>query len=157
MDSRGCFFLPGYHSYEQNFNDYRRNAFRRQLFLFSAVCAVLLTLFVHLFAAKDVFCLIICCPCNTLKTLLPCCFLFPVGRSRLRYLEFLVEKARFLTTYFLVVVHELRLWHRRLAICECFQQRKVKQSVLVLKQNTTRVIDTHTNVTFFYQGNFKRL
>lgn len=38
----------------------------------SAVCDVLLTLFVHLFAAKDVVvCLIIFCPCNTLKNLLP--------------------------------------------------------------------------------------
>lgn len=41
-------------------------------YFFSAVCDVLLTLFVHLFAAKDVVvCLIIFCPCNTLKNLLP--------------------------------------------------------------------------------------
>lgn len=37
-------------------------------YFFSAVCDVLLTLFVHLFAAKDVVCLIIFCPCNTLKS-----------------------------------------------------------------------------------------
>lgn len=41
-------------------------------YLLSAVCAVLLTLFVHLFAAKDVVCLIIFCPCNTLKNLFSC-------------------------------------------------------------------------------------
>lgn len=40
-------------------------------YFFSAVYYVLLTLFVHLFAAKDVVCLIIFCPCNTLKNLLP--------------------------------------------------------------------------------------
>lgn len=44
-------------------------------YFFSAVCDVLLTLFVHLFAAKDVVCLIIFCPCNTLKNLLPCLML----------------------------------------------------------------------------------
>lgn len=42
-------------------------------YFFSAVCDVLLTLFVHLFAAKDVVCLIIFCPCNTLKNLFLCC------------------------------------------------------------------------------------
>lgn len=42
-------------------------------YFFSAMCDVLLTLFVHLFAAKDVVCLIIFCPCNTLKNLFPCC------------------------------------------------------------------------------------
>lgn len=42
-------------------------------YIFSAVCDVLLTLFVHLFAAKDVVCLIIFCPCNTLKNLFLCC------------------------------------------------------------------------------------
>lgn len=44
-------------------------------YFFSAVCDVLLTLFVHLFAAKDVVCLIIFCPCNTLKNLLSCLML----------------------------------------------------------------------------------
>lgn len=37
-------------------------------YFFSAVCDVLLTLFVHLFAAKDV---VVCLTCNTLKNLLP--------------------------------------------------------------------------------------